>query len=329
MKAMVLEKIGQPLCLKNVPIPEPGSGQLLLKVLACAVCRTDLHIFDGELTDPKLPLILGHQIVGTVEKIGPGNAAFQIGERVGVPWLQGSCKACPYCLSGRENLCENAIFTGYRVNGGFAEYCVANAAYCFPIPESYDSAHAAPLLCGGLIGYRALKKAGNAKRIGFYGFGSSAHILTQVALFQKRQVYAFTRTGDSKAQKLALELGTAWAGSSEEKPPELLDAAIIFAPSGPLVPKALASLNKGGTVICAGIHMSDIPSFSYNLLWEERSIQSVANLTHQDGVDLFSLARQMTFQTTITKYPLENANQALEDLKHGKFVGSAVIVIHH
>jgi propanol-preferring alcohol dehydrogenase len=324
---MVLEKPHHPLRLVDLPIPVPAKGQVLIQVHTCGICRTDLHVIDGELPHPKLPLVPGHQIVGTIQKLGEGVENFKKGDRVGVPWLQGSCGQCPYCLSGRENLCDYAVYTGYQVDGGFAEYCVANANFCFPIPEQYDDIHAAPLLCAGLIGYRALRMAGDGKNMGFYGFGAAAHILAQVARAQGRNVYAFTREGDVKAQELAHQLGAVWAGGSDTQPSIPLDSAIIFAPAGPLVPKALAAVGKGGTVVCAGIHMSDIPTFPYRLLWEERVLRSVANLTKQDGIDFLNLAAKIPIQTTVTIYPLEQVNEALDDLRHGQFAGAAVILI--
>jgi propanol-preferring alcohol dehydrogenase len=324
MRAMIFTTPGKSLQLVELPMPKPEKGQLLIQVHACGVCRTDLHILDGELSNPKLPLILGHQIVGTVIEAGP-NTSFKIGKRIGVPWLQGSCGNCRFCLSDKENLCDRAVFTGYTVDGGFAEYCVANADFCFPLPDSYDDEHAAPLLCAGLIGYRAYKMTEEAKILGFYGFGASAHILAQVAAHQHKKVYAFTRKGDEAAQKLALKLGCHWAGSSDEMPPQLLEAAIVFAPVGSLIPKTLAALDKGGIAICAGIHMSDIPSFPYELLWEERCVRSVANLTRQDGKEFLTLAGQIPIHTHPNCYPLEKANEALEDLRNGKILGAAVV----
>lgn len=322
---MLLEKPGQPLRLAEVPIPLPTTGKIQIKIHACGVCRTDLHIVDGELPNPLLPLIPGHQIVGTVTQLGEGVTEFQVGERVGVAWLQGSCQHCYYCLSGRENLCDEALYTGYKVQGGFAEYCVAHAAFAFPLPHSYSDVHVAPFLCAGFIGYRSLKMAGDFRRIGFYGFGASAHLLVQIVTSQDREVYAFTRPGDVKGQQFARELGAVWAGATNEQPPEILDAAIIFAPVGDLVPLALRSLCKGGKVVCAGIHMSDIPSFPYKLLWEERSICSVANLTRQDGKEFLELAQRIPLKSNPITYPLEKANEALDDLRHGKFVGAAVL----
>ena len=327
MKAMLLEQPNSRLVLKDIPNPEPSPTQLLIRVEACGICRTDLHIVDNELTEPKLPLVPGHQIVGTVDQIGEKVTGFHIGDKVGVPWLGKTCGQCEFCKKDQENLCDNAEFTGYTVNGGFAEFTVADSHFCFPIPKEYPAIQAAPLLCAGLIGYRSFRKAGNAQRLGFYGFGSAAHILTQAALHQDREVYAFTRPGDIKGQQFAKRLGASWAGSSETLPPKKLDAAIIFAPVGPLVPQALKAVKKGGKVICAGIHMSDIPSFPYNDLWEERSIESVANLTRRDGIEFMDLAPQIPIHSQVTTYPLEEANQALDDLRAGNFEGSAVLTI--
>lgn len=329
MKAMVLHTIGEPLELREMDRPAPSEQQLLLKVQTCGICRTDLHIVDGELENPNLPLVLGHQIVGTVEETGQSVTDFEVGDKVGVPWLGYTCGKCEFCRSGRENLCDNARFTGYDLNGGFAEYTVADAHFCFPIPEEYPALQAAPLLCAGLIGYRALRKTGDAQTLGFYGFGSAAHILTQVALHQNKKVFAFTRPGDQKGQEFARSLGASWAGGSETLPPEKVEAAIIFAPVGKLVPQALKAVKKGGAVVCAGIHMSDIPSFPYKDLWEERSIESVANLTRQDGVDFMQLAPKVPVKSNITTYPLEEANRALDDLRDGAFEGSAVLEIEN
>lgn len=326
MRAMQLEKIGAPLRLVDMPIPSPNPDQILIQIHACGVCRTDLHLIDGELPHPNLPIVPGHQIVGTVAKLGENVQLFKLGDRVGVPWLQGSCESCSYCLSGRQNLCDNALFTGYSVNGGYAEYCVANAAYTFPIPPHYSDIQAAPLLCAGLIGYRALKLAGPARHIGFYGFGASAHILAQVVRHRGGSVYAFTRPGDLATQQFAKSLGAVWAGGSDEKPPVPLDAAILFAPVGALVPTALRAVAKGGTVVSAGIHMSDIPSFPYSILWEERCLRSVANLTKEDGREFLAIAAEFPIKTHITTYPLEKANAALEDLRHGRFSGAAVLL---
>jgi len=327
MRAMVFHEVGQPLRLEERPIPQPGPGQLLIRVLACGVCRTDLHLLDGEVDIPHPPRILGHMIVGEVE--AGGDAAVEGpagGGRIGVPWLGWVDGTCEYCRSGRENLCPNARFTGRDVDGGFAEYTVADARFCLPIPASYSNEQAAPLMCAGLIGYRALRMCGDARRIGFYGFGDSAHILVQLCRWQGREVYAFTRPGDETAQDFARELGAAWAGGSEDSPPEPLDAAIVFAPVGSLVPAALRALAPGGTVVCAGIHMSDIPAFPYSILWEERAVRSVANLTRLDGEEMLALAPQVPVQTRVSTYPLEGANEALADLRAGRFSGAAVIV---
>lgn len=326
MRAMLFTGVGRPLQLTEMPIPEPGPGQLLLKVHACGICRTDLHIIDGELTEPKLPLIPGHQIVGSVVAAGPGGGRFQSGARVGVPWLGSTCGTCHYCQSGRENLCDAPRFTGYQIDGGFAEYTVADSRFCFPIPAGYPDLQAAPLLCAGLIGYRSLVMAGEGPRLGIYGFGAAAHLVTQVARFQGREVYAFTRAGDAAGQEFARRMGARWAGSAEQRPPEELDAAIIFAPAGELVPAALRVVRKGGVVVCGGIHMSEIPAFSYDLLWGERSLRSVANLTRQDGEEFLALAPRIPIQTEATAYPLAAANEALEDLRRGAFCGAAVVV---
>lgn len=327
MRAMVLHAIGGPLVLEERAVPEPGPGQLLLRVRACAVCRTDLHLLDGELRDPKLPIVPGHQIVGIVERAGSGVDTSRAGDRVGVPWLGWTCGSCLHCVAGRENLCLAARFTGCHVDGGFADYAIADARYCFSIPDRFGDAEAAPLLCGGLIGYRALRMAGDADRLGFYGFGSAAHVIAQVARAQGREVFAFTRTGDAEGQRFAQSLGVAWAGGADEAPPAPLDAAIIFAPAGPLVPVALRAVRAGGTVVCAGIHMSDIPAFPYSLLWEERAIRSVANLTRRDGEEFFAILRSVHVSTTISEYPLERAGDALDDLRHGRFEGSSVLRI--
>ncbi len=327
MRAMILTKIGEPLRPVEVPDPRPGPGQVLLKVHACGVCRTDLHVIDGELPDPKLPLIIGHQIVGSVVALGEGVTKLRTGDRVGVPWLGGSCGRCEYCRTGRENLCDLARYTGYQIDGGFAEMTVADERFIFPIPEGYDDLQAAPLLCAGLIGYRAYRFVGDARRIGFYGFGAAAHILAQVAGHKGREVYAFTRPGDKSSQEFARSLGAVWAGGSDESAPSPLDAAIIFAPIGDLVPTALRGVVKGGIVVCAGIHMSDIPSFPYSILWGERSIKSVANLTRRDGEEFLALAPRVPIKTQVAAYPLEKANEALDDLRAGRFNGAAVIVI--
>lgn len=323
MKAMVLTEAKKPLQLQDLPVPEPKKGQVRIKVKACSVCRTDLHIFDGELKPPKLPLIMGHQIVGTIDT---ESSRFQKGDLVGVPWLGKSCGVCPYCKKSQENLCDDPIFTGYNINGGFAEYTLANEQFVFPLPEEYSEIQAAPLLCAGMIGYRSLKMTEDAKKIGFYGFGAAAHLLIQVARFQKKEVYAFTRKGDTKTQGTAKSLGAVWAGDSETKAPDILDAAIIFAPVGTLVPIALKAVGKGGIVVCAGIHMSDIPSFPYEILWGERILRSVANLTRRDGEEFFALAPKIAIQTEVTTYSLEKTNDALRDLKEGNISGSAVIV---
>lgn len=327
MRAMVLTKQREPLELQDIPKPRPGAGQVRLKVSVCGVCRTDLHVLDGDLEEPKLPLVMGHQIVGKVETLGEGVDGFQEGQTLGVPWLGGSCGRCRYCRSGRENLCDEPQFTGYQIDGGFAEYCVANAAFCFPIPEAYPDLQAAPMLCAGLIGYRSYRMAGEGKRLGFYGFGAAAHILCQVAEHDGREIYAFSRPGDRAAQEFAKGLGAVWAGGSDEAPPELLDGAIIFAPVGDLVPAALRAVAKGSTVVCAGIHMSDIPSFPYKILWGERVVRSVANLTRKDGEEFLKLAPKIPVKTDVHPYPLENANEALEDLRKGKFTGAAVVVV--
>lgn len=327
MKAMVLEKRNGDLKLKDIKKPSLSSNQLLIKISVCGVCRTDLHILDGDLGKPNLPLIPGHQIVGSIEKIGDSVSGFKIGDKVGVPWLGETCGHCEFCEQGRENICDNARFTGYDINGGFAELAVADARYCFPLPEDYPDAQAAPLLCAGLIGYRSLRKAGDAQKLGFYGFGSAAHILTQVANYQEKEVYAFTRPGDTKGQEFARSKGAVWAGGSDDHPPEKLDAAIIFAPVGPLVPRALKALKKGGKVVCAGIHMSNIPEFPYHILWEERCVESVANLTRKDGEEFLTLAPKIPIKSNVTTYPLEQANKALEDLRKGNFEGSAVLKI--
>lgn len=316
MLAMQLQAIGSPLVAAEVPVPEPGPGQLALRVEACGVCRTDLHLLDGEVDVPVLPRTLGHQVVGRTAD----------GARVGVPWLAWTCGRCTFCASGRENLCPQARFTGRDVDGGFAEHVVADARFCFPIPETLPSAQAAPLLCAGVIGHRAQRMAGDAHRLGLYGFGSAAHILCQIAAWEGREVMAFTRPGDVAAQAFARETGAVWAGGSDEAPPEPLDAAIVFAPDGALVPIALRAVAPGGVVVCGGIHMSDVPSFPYADLWEERSIRAVANLTRRDAEELLPLAARAGVRTSVTAYPLADVNRALEDLRHGRFVGSAVVV---
>jgi propanol-preferring alcohol dehydrogenase len=322
---MVLERAGEPLRAAELPDPSPGPGQVLVAVHACGVCRTDLHILDGELTRPKLPLVPGHQIVGSVCGLGEEAARYAIGERVGVPWLGWTCGECRYCRGGRENLCDRARFTGYDVDGGYAELAVADERFCFPIPAAYPDDQAAPLLCAGLIGYRALRLVGEAERIGFYGFGASAHILCQVAVHQGRRVFAFTREGDEEGQAFARSLGAEWAGSSRQAPPEELDGAIVFAAAGALMPAALRVSAKGARVISAGIHMSEIPSFPYEILWEERVLGSVANLTRADGEEFLDLAPRVPVQTEVTTYPLAEANAALEDLRAGRFRGAAVL----
>jgi len=327
MRAMVFNGAGSPLREAELRGPEPGPGQVRLSIQACAVCRTDLHIVDGELADPKLPLVLGHQIVGLVSGVGQGASRFSVGERVGVPWLGWTDGSCRFCRSGRENLCDRARFTGFQIDGGFADETVADERYCLRIPESYSDLHVAPLLCAGLIGYRALMMTGDAERLGLYGFGASAHIIAQVAGWQARRVFAFTRTGDEEGQRFARSLGAQWAGSSTERPPEELDAAIIFAPVGELVPAALAAVAKGGIVVCAGIHMSEIPSFSYDLLWGERVLRSAANLTRRDGEEFMELAPKVPVRTEIREFRLEEANEALQHLRAGELQGAAVLKI--
>ena len=329
MRAMVLDRPRQPLQLRDVPKPKPGRGQLLVRVNTCAVCRTDLHIVDGELPNPKLPLILGHQIVGRVEEIGEkSDLQFKLGDRVGIPWLGWTDGECAYCRSGRENLCDNARFTGYTINGGYAEFTVADARYCFHLPEKYDDVAVAPLLCAGLIGYRAYGKTGDARRLGMYGFGNAAHVIAQIALYEGRDLFAFTRPGDTATQESAKTLGAKWAGGSDEMPPEKLDAAIIFASVGPLVPVALRALAKAGVMVCGGIHMTDIPSFPYADLWEERVITSVANLTRSDGDEFFEIAPRVPVQTHTETFPLEEANTALDRFRAGKLKGTAVLVVN-
>lgn len=325
MRAMVLDEPGRPLRAAELPDPEPGPGQALLRVSACGVCRTDLHLLDGEVTVPSPPVVPGHEIVATVERVGDG-AELEPGARVGVPWLGWTCGRCRWCRSGRENLCDRARFTGRDIDGGYAERCVADARYCFPLPEAYPDLQAAPLLCAGLIGHRALRMAGDPGRLGLYGFGAAAHIVCQLATWEGRTTYAITRPGDGAAQELARELGAAWAGGSDEPLPDELDAALIFAPAGELVALALRACAKGGTVVCAGIHMSDIPSIPYAELWGERSIRSVANLTRADGEELLALAPRVPVRTTVTGYPLSAANEALEDLREGRFAGAAALV---
>ncbi|MFL5346093.1 MAG: zinc-dependent alcohol dehydrogenase family protein [Hyalangium sp.] len=327
MRAMVLSAAGQALREERLPVPEPGPEQLLLRVHACAVCRTDLHVVDGELPHPKLPLVLGHEVVGTVVGVGSRVTGLALGTRVGVPWLGWTCGQCAYCVSGRENLCEQARFTGYQLDGGYAEYTVADHRFCFPLPEGYPDLQAAPLLCAGLIGYRSLRLAGPGERLGLYGFGAAAHVLIQVARHQGRRVFAFTRAGDTEGQQFARELGAEWAGGSEELPPELLEASILFAPVGALVPAALRATAPGGVVVCGGIHMSDLPSFPYALLWGERVVRSVANLTRQDGLEFLALAPKVPVRTQVQRYPLSAANQALEDLRAGRVRGAAVLEV--
>jgi propanol-preferring alcohol dehydrogenase len=350
MHAMIFEGVGRPLRVVERKVPSPGPGQLLLRVHACGVCRTDLHLLDGEVEIKSPPRVLGHQVIGTVEEVGapsstgrdesatgrssdaapaqagPAAPVPEPGDRVGVPWLGWSCGECEWCLSARENLCPRARFTGCDIDGGMAEYAVADTRFCFPIPQGYPDEQAAPLMCAGLIGYRALRMCGDARRVGLYGFGASAHILAQVCVSQEREVYAFTRAGDELAQQFARELGAVWAGASQDSPPQPLDAAIIFAPDGALVPLALAAVAQAGTVVCAGIHMSDIPSFPYNALWRERVLRSVANLTRSDGYEFLELAPRVPVRTRVSTYPLADANQALDDLRAGRFTGAAVIV---
>ena len=326
MQAMVLKSVVEPLVRSEVPVPHPGASEVLVRVAACAVCRTDLHVVDGELPNPKLPLIPGHEIVGHIEELGEGVDGFRIGERVGIPWLGWTCGECNFCRSGRENLCRRARFTGYTIDGGFAEHVAADARFCFRIPDSYDDVSATPLLCAGLIGYRSLRKAGDAKRLGLYGFGAAAHIVAQIARHQGRDVFAFTRPGDAEAQKFAVRLGAVWAGGSDETAPEKLDAAIIFAPIGALAPAALRAVDRGGIVVCGGIHMSDIPQFPYRDLWQERKICSVANLTRRDGEEFMELARRIPIRTETQTFPLEQANEALGKLRSGNLTGAAVLV---
>jgi alcohol dehydrogenase, propanol-preferring len=323
MRAMRVHAPGKPLALDDVPVPQPGPGRVLVKVLACGVCRTDLHIADGELTDCRYPVIPGHEIVGRVEQ---GGRRFSPGTRVGIPWLGWTCGECEFCRAGRENLCTRALFTGYHLDGGFAEYAVADERFCFALPEAYGDAEVAPLLCAGLIGYRSYAMAGDGKRLGLYGFGAAAHVLAQVAIAQGREIYAFTRPGDVAGQAFAKRIGAVWAGGSDELPPEPLDAAILFAPVGALVPQALKAVNKGGRVVCGGIHMSDVPSFPYALLWGERRVQSVANLTRADGKAFLDLAATTPIRTEVKAYPLERANDALGDLRAGRLEGAAVLV---
>ncbi len=326
MRAMILRAQRESLELADIPRPSPGPSQVLIRTAACAVCRTDLHVYDGDLTEPVLPLVLGHEIVGRIEQLGPGVDRFTLGDRVGVPWLGWTCGHCRYCDSGRENLCDEARFTGYQINGGFAEYAVADQRFAFSIPDGFSDLQAAPLLCAGLIGYRSLVAAGDAERLGLYGFGAAAHIIAQVARYQGRRLFAFTREGDAAAQAFARDLGAEWAGASSEHPPEELDAAIIFAPVGHLVPAALRVVAPGGTVVCAGIHMSEIPAFPYDILWKERTVCSVANLTRKDGEEFMALAPKVPVRSHVVTYPLDRANEALADLREGRLQGAAVLV---
>ena len=327
MHAMILDRPGEPLRAVKLAVPAAGLGQLLLRVEACGVCRTDLHLVDGELPEPKLPVIPGHEIVGRVAASASGAGRFRIGQRVGVPWLGWTCGECRFCRDGRENLCDRARFTGYQIDGGYAEYVVADARFCFPLPGDGDAAELAPLLCAGLIGYRALALAGDGQPVGLYGFGAAAHIVAQVLAYQHRSFYAFTRPGDSESQAFARRLGAAWAGDSDSVPPRALDSALIFAPAGALVPAALRHVEKGGRVICAGIHMSDIPAFPYSILWGERSIRSVANLTRADGDAFLALAARVPVRTVIQRFPLDQANEAMRRLRHGELQGAAVLVM--
>jgi propanol-preferring alcohol dehydrogenase len=330
MRAMVLHRPGEPLRLETLPVPSPGPGQIQLRVEACGVCRTDLHLIDGELPDPALPIIPGHEIVGRISALGEGVTGVGVGERVGVPWLGWTCGSCHFCTSGRENLCDAARFTGYQINGGYADYTVADARYCFPLAECTAMPSAlelAPLLCAGLIGYRALRLAGDSSKVGIYGFGAAAHIIAQVLRHQGRPFFAFTRPGDSASQDFARHLGARWVGDASQQPPEKLDAALIFAPAGPLVPAALGHMEKGGCVVCAGIHMSDIPGFPYADLWGERMIRSVANLTREDGLDFLALAPRIPVRTSVTAFPLEQANEALAALRKGAVQGAAVLAV--
>jgi alcohol dehydrogenase, propanol-preferring len=327
MRAMLLEKVGAPLALRDISKPKPGRGQLLVRVNVCAVCRTDLHIVDGELPAPKLPLILGHQIVGRVEALGENVKGFSVGDRVGIPWLGWTDGECAYCRSNRENLCDRAKFAGYTIDGGYAEFTVADARYCFHLPDQYDDVDVAPLLCAGMLGYRSYRKTENTRRLGIYGFGNAAHLISQIAIYEKREIYAFTRPGDKAGQDAARSLGAVWAGGSDEMPPEKLDAAIIFAPVGALVPAALRALAKGGIVVCGGIHMSDIPSFPYVDLWNERVITSVANLTRRDGEEFLKIAPRVPLKTKTKIFPLEDANTALDKFRAGELEGTAVLVV--
>ena len=326
MRAMVLEEPRRPLVMRERPLPEPAADEIVVEIAACGVCRTDLHVVDGELPNPKLPVVPGHEIVGRIGAMGEGVTGLAIGQRIGVPWLGHTCGVCPYCRAARENLCDRPLFTGYTRDGGYATHAVADARYAFPLPERMDDAGVAPLLCAGLIGWRSYRMAGEGRALGLYGFGAAAHILAQVAAWQGRRVHAFTRAGDTAAQAFARSLGAVWAGGSDEMPPEPLDAAIIFAPVGALVPAALKAVKKGGRVVCGGIHMSDIPSFPYRLLWEERHVVSVANLTREDAREFLSLAPQAGLRTEVTRYPLDRANAALADLREGRLQGAAVLI---
>jgi alcohol dehydrogenase, propanol-preferring len=325
MRAMLLRSPRTPLVLTAVPEPRPGRGELLVKVGACGVCRTDLHVVDGELAHPRLPIVPGHEIVGVVAEIGAGVDGFAVGDRVGIPWLGYTCGSCAYCVSGRENLCDAARFTGFTIDGGYADFTVADSRYCIRLPSGRSDAELAPWLCAGLIGYRALRMAGDSKRLGIYGFGAAAHIVAQIARHQGREVFAFTRPGDAASQQFARALGATWAGGSDEPAPTELDAALLFAPVGALVPKALRDVSKGGTVVCAGIHMSDIPQFPYEILWGERQVRSVANLTRQDGVEFFDLAHRASIRTSVVPFPLAAANDALSALRDGRITGAAVL----
>ena len=327
MRAMVLDRPGQPLVLRERPVPQPGQGEILVAVSVCGVCRTDLHVVDGELPHPKLPIVPGHEIVGRVAALGGGVAGFTIDQRIGIAWLGAACGVCPYCRADRENLCDAPLFTGYTRDGGYATHAVADARYCFTLPDGIDDAAAAPLLCAGLIGWRSYRVAGEGVALGIYGFGAAAHILAQVAVWQGRRIHAFTRPGDTAAQTFARKLGAVWAGGSDQMPPELLDAAIIFAPVGALVPVALRAVKKGGRVVCGGIHMSDIPSFPYAILWEERQVVSVANLTRADAREFLSVAPKSGLKTEVVRYPLEHANAALDDLRGGRLQGAAVLSV--
>ena len=327
MRAMVLDRPGQPLVLRERPVPQPGQGEILVAVSVCGVCRTDLHVVDGELPHPKLPIVPGHEIVGRVAALGGGVAGFTIDQRIGIAWLGAACGVCPYCRADRENLCDAPLFTGYTRDGGYATHAVADARYCFTLPDGIDDAAAAPLLCAGLIGWRSYRVAGEGVALGIYGFGAAAHILAQVAVWQGRRVHAFTRPGDTAAQTFARKLGAVWAGGSDQTPPELLDAAIIFASVGALVPVALRAVKKGGRVVCGGIHMSDIPSFPYAILWEERQVVSVANLTRADAREFLSVAPKSGLKTEVVRYPLEHANAALDDLRGGRLQGAAVLSV--